>query len=451
VQDATGGLDVFGISTSAIPLGTLVRVTGIVGQYEGDSQIHVLSESDDILMIDSTPALVSPLSMSTGASMLETSEGWLVKVEGVVTSIVTTGGDNSIYVDDGTGVAKVYVNGYVGDGTDNPAMLGAWDPAITVGDWVSAIGLASQDAAGHRLRVRNTAEIVRASRASYTLAYTAGVGGSITGASPQTVNQGAGGTTVTATPNGGYHFVSWSDGILTTARTDINVTANINATATFAIDININTYAYTLTVTKVGNGTVTLVPAGGTYNYGTVVTLTATPAAGWHFVGWSGSLTGVTNSATITMDASKTITATYVRVVSYPVLTQHIMVLTIGSKTVIVDGVRVVLDVSAAIFEDRTFVPMRALVEHLGGTIAWNAKTRQVTIEVRGTTIVFTIGKAMALVNGKSLAIDPKNNKVVPVIVSGRSMLPLRFVAENLGFQIVWNAKARTVTLTWGA
>jgi len=524
VQDTTGGLDVFGISTSAIPLGTLVRATGTVGQYEGDSQIHVLSESDDILMIDGTPALVSPLSMSTGASMLETSEGWLVKVEGVVTSIVTTGGDNSVYINDGTGVAKVYVNGYVGDGTDNPAMLGAWDPAITVGDWVSAIGLASQDAAGHRLRVRNTAEIVRASRASYTLAYTAGangtitgtspqtvgygasgttvtatpnggyhfvswsdgilttartdinvtanitvtatftidtftidtyiltytagVGGSITGASPQTVNQGAGGTTVTATPNGGYHFVSWSDGILTTARTDINVTANINATATFAVNININTYAYTLTVTKVGNGTVTLVPAGGTYNYGTVVTLTATPAAGYTFTGWSGDLAGRTNPTTITMDAGKTITATYVPLLPRPV-SAHTIVFTIGGKTMMVDGAGVALDASAVIFQDRTFVPLRALVEQLGGAIAWNAKTRQVTIEVRGTTIVFTIGKAMALVNGKSLAIDPKNNKVVPFIVSGRSMLPLRFVAENLGFQIVWNAKLRTITLTW--
>jgi hypothetical protein len=161
VQDATGGLDIFGISTSAIPLGTLVRVTGIVGQYEGDSQIHVLSESDDILIMDSTPALVSPRSMSTGGSMLELNEGWLVEVQGVVTSIVTTGGDNSVYLDDGTGVAKVYVNGYVGDGTDNPAMLGAWDPAIAVGDWVIASGLASQDAAGHRIRVRNTTEIVR--------------------------------------------------------------------------------------------------------------------------------------------------------------------------------------------------------------------------------------------------------------------------------------------------
>jgi len=116
----------------------------------------------------------------------------------------------------------------------------------------------------------------------------------------------------------------------------------------------------------------------------------------------------------------------------------------------IVDGVRVALDAPAAIFEDRTFVPLRALVEQLGGAIDWNAKTRQVTIEVRGTTIVFTIGKATALVDGKSLAIDPKNSKVVPVISSGRSMLPLRFVAENLGFQVAWNAKAKTITLTWG-
>jgi len=247
VQDATGGLTVFGVSNSTIPLGTLVRVTGIVGQFEGDSQIHVLNESSDISIIDSTPALVSPTPMSTSDSMLELNEGWLVKVQGVVTNIVTTGGDNSLYIDDGTGVAKVYVNGYIGDGTDNPAMLGAWDPAIKVGDWVSAIGLASQDAAGHRIRVRNTAEIVRI---SYTLIYTAGANGTITGTTPQTVGYGASGTLVTAVPNAGYHFVSWSDGILTAARTDTNVTADKTVTATFTTVID----AYTITVVSGSNG-----------------------------------------------------------------------------------------------------------------------------------------------------------------------------------------------------
>ncbi|MBW7864840.1 MAG: hypothetical protein H3C30_10565, partial [Candidatus Hydrogenedentes bacterium] len=59
----------------------------------------------------------------------------------------------------------------------------------------------------------------------HTLTYTAGANGSITGTTPQTVNHGADGTEVTATPDTGYHFVQWSDGVLTAARTDLNVTA----------------------------------------------------------------------------------------------------------------------------------------------------------------------------------------------------------------------------------
>jgi len=45
---------------------------------------------------------------------------------------------------------------------------------------------------------------------SYTLTYTAGAGGTISGTSPQTVNYGTNGTTVTAVPNTGYSFVQWS-------------------------------------------------------------------------------------------------------------------------------------------------------------------------------------------------------------------------------------------------
>ena len=69
--------------------------------------------------------------------------------------------------------------------------------------------------------------------ATFTLTYTAGTNGTITGTSPQTVNYGSDGTLVTAVPDAGYNFVSWSDGIDTAARTDINVTANISVTATF--------------------------------------------------------------------------------------------------------------------------------------------------------------------------------------------------------------------------
>src|SRR6185295_138525 len=76
---------------------------------------------------------------------------------------------------------------------------------------------------------------------TYTLTYTAGTNGTISGTSPQTVNSGASGTPVTAVPATGYHFVQWSDGVLTATRTDTNVTANVNVTASFAI----NTYTLT--------------------------------------------------------------------------------------------------------------------------------------------------------------------------------------------------------------
>ena len=116
---------------------------------------------------------------------------------------------------------------------------------------------------------------------TFTLAYTAGANGTITGTSPQTVNYGTDGAQVTATPSTGYHFVKWSDDVATAARTDIHVTANISVTATFAID------TFTLAYTAGANGTIS-----GTspqiVDYGADGTeVTATPNTGYHFVKWS--------------------------------------------------------------------------------------------------------------------------------------------------------------------
>jgi hypothetical protein len=70
---------------------------------------------------------------------------------------------------------------------------------------------------------------------TYTLTYTAGVNGSITGGSPQTVAYGTSGSAVAAVPNTGYHFVQWSDLSVANPRTDAGVTSNINVTASFAL------------------------------------------------------------------------------------------------------------------------------------------------------------------------------------------------------------------------
>jgi List-Bact-rpt repeat protein/parallel beta helix pectate lyase-like protein/thrombospondin type 3 repeat protein len=69
---------------------------------------------------------------------------------------------------------------------------------------------------------------------------------------------------------------------------------------------------YTLTVTTVGQGTVSLTPAGGTYNEGTQVGLSAIADEGWAFSQWSGDLVSILNPDAVIMDADKTIVATFV-------------------------------------------------------------------------------------------------------------------------------------------
>ncbi|MDO9086866.1 MAG: InlB B-repeat-containing protein, partial [Anaerolineaceae bacterium] len=150
----------------------------------------------------------------------------------------------------------------------------------------------------------NITVIVNFAINTYTLTYTAGTGGTLTGDTTQTVNYGGSGTPVTAVPNTGYHFVKWSDGSTVNPRTDTNVTANITVSANFAIN------TYTLTVNQSENGSIT--PVTATYAYGTEVELIATPALGYHFVEWTGDCSGETSATCVlTMDADKEVSATF--------------------------------------------------------------------------------------------------------------------------------------------
>jgi hypothetical protein len=71
-----------------------------------------------------------------------------------------------------------------------------------------------------------------------------------------------------------------------------------------------------------------------------------------------------------------------------------------------------------------------------------------VTISLNATVLELWIGKNQARVNGRYVLIDATNAKVVPLIVSGRTMLPVRFVAEQLGADVQWEAATKTITIT---
>ena len=86
---------------------------------------------------------------------------------------------------------------------------------------------------------------------TFSLTYSAGANGSLTGSTSQTVNYGADGTAVTAVPVAHYHFVQWSDGSTNNPRTDTNVQADIAVTASFAVD------TFTVTYNAGANGSIT--------------------------------------------------------------------------------------------------------------------------------------------------------------------------------------------------
>lgn len=68
---------------------------------------------------------------------------------------------------------------------------------------------------------------------TFTLAYTAGTGGSLSGSATQTVSYGSSGSFVEAVPSSGYAFSKWSDNSTDNPRTDTNVTDNISVAAVF--------------------------------------------------------------------------------------------------------------------------------------------------------------------------------------------------------------------------
>src|SRR5262245_472876 len=112
--------------------------------------------------------------------------------------------------------------------------------------------------------------------------------------------------TLTATPNSASVFTSWSGCTPSGNTCSVTMDAAKTVTATFTLK------QYTLTVSMAGNGTgsVGLNPPGGTYNHGTPVTLTATPASSSVFSSWSGCTPSGT-ICSVTMDGPKTVIVTF--------------------------------------------------------------------------------------------------------------------------------------------
>ena len=94
------------------------------------------------------------------------------------------------------------------------------------------------------------------------------------------------------------------------------------------------------------------------------------------------------------------------------------------------------LDVAPTIEANRTLIPLRGVLDFMGATLDWNQNTRQVTAKLGSKEVVLTINSKAALVNGKLVTLD-----VLTRTVNGRTLIPLRFVSEQLGLNVVWDSK----------
>lgn len=111
------------------------------------------------------------------------------------------------------------------------------------------------------------------------------------------------------------------------------------------------------------------------------------------------------------------------------------IILQIGSTAVLVDDQAIINDVAPVIRNDRTLVPIRVITEALGGQVAWNEAAKEVTLTVNGKEIKMTIGKVL------------EKYGVAPVIIGGRTFVPVRFVADELGAVTTWDDATKTVTI----
>ena len=92
----------------------------------------------------------------------------------------------------------------------------------------------------------------------------------------------------------------------------------------------------------------------------------------------------------------------------------------------------------------RTLVPIRVVAESMGADVDWNDDTRTVTIVKDGTVVTMRIDNTVITKNGDGIALD-----VPPMLMSGRTLVPLRAVAESFGSTVDWNDDQELITITY--
>lgn len=123
-------------------------------------------------------------------------------------------------------------------------------------------------------------------------------------------------------------------------------------------------------------------------------------------------------------------------------LTSLILKIWINVKDGYINDKKVELETPPIIVNKRTMVPLRFVVEAFGGEIYWNGSDQSIKIIFSKKEIMMWIGNQVAYINGEKYVLDSP-----PIVINGRTLVPIRFISEALGSYVFWNPKDMGVTI----
>lgn len=132
----------------------------------------------------------------------------------------------------------------------------------------------------------------------------------------------------------------------------------------------------------------------------------------------------------------------------YDYFNKTTIVLEINNPYMLVNNVTYSIDENGVtapiIVNGRTLLPIRAIIERLGGNVTWLPDSRGININLGNNNVYLTLDNTLAYVNGEAKYLD-----VAPTAINGRTMLPVKFVMDNLGGSVIWNSTTGSVTITY--
>ena len=100
------------------------------------------------------------------------------------------------------------------------------------------------------------------------------------------------------------------------------------------------------------------------------------------------------------------------------------------------------LSVSPVLENGRTLVPLRAIFEAIGAEVGWESSTQTITGSQADNIIILQLNNKIATINGKEVELD-----VAAKAIDGRTLVPVRFIAESLGAEVGWDQESKTVLI----